>query len=208
MKNQFKTIVTALLLGSAIFANANTNPANPTVKNYALSMYKINGKSHYNVAIDKSAGSQVKILLKAANNAIVYDNNISKNETQFRTKLDLSNMENGKYLLIVTDGTNVESKEIEVANSSKNIENVKTFEIGFIHTKGSKIINVNIDKLEGAEVQVYLKDSAGNIVYEEIMEKSTQTLRAKYNLSKLERGTYKFEVSDGVQREVNVIEVK
>jgi myo-inositol-hexaphosphate 3-phosphohydrolase len=204
MKNQIKTIVVALIWGTAIFANANSLPVKPTIKTFALSVYKINGESSYNIFVNKLEGSILKITLKDAKNDIFYEQFLSKKETKFRTKLNVSNLESGNYFLELTEGGNVEIKAIEISNIEKK---GKTFETSIIQITGSSILKVNIDKIEGVKVYIYLRDDANNIILGEVLEKTQLNYRVNYNLSKLEKGTYMLEITDGACREEKSVEV-
>jgi hypothetical protein len=114
MKNQIKPIIAALLLGTAFFVNANTLPVNPSIKPFVSSMYKSAGMPAYNLAINKAKGTKMKVVLKNSEGEIVYKESLSKRETKFRTKLNLSELQKGSYTLELNDGKNVEIKKIEI----------------------------------------------------------------------------------------------
>jgi hypothetical protein len=208
MKNQIKTIAIALLLGITFYSNADTLPAKPSIKTYAISMYKVNGESLYNLFINKIVGSNLKIMLKDANNETVYEKFIRKNETKFRTKLNLTEMEKGHYILEISDGKNMEKRSIEITGNSKIENNAITFEAGIIQLVASPILKVNINKVEGAKVHIYLKNEDGSVIIDDVMKKSQLIYRTKFNLSKLEKGTYQLEITDGAQKEVKSVEIQ
>jgi Secretion system C-terminal sorting domain len=206
MKNQIKTIVAALLLGTVFCANANTLPFTPTIKPYAISMYKVDGKSLINIFINKLEGTKVKISVIDKNGEIVYQEYLGKKETKFRTKLDLANLETGSYSLKVTDGKNVEEHAFEIDNSL--IANkVKLFVTGISQNESGSILKVNVDKEGGTKMEITLKDANENVLLKYTMDKNQLNYRSKYNLSKLEKGTYYLEMNDGIQKEVKAVEV-
>ena len=114
MKNQIKPIIAALLMGTVFFANAKTLPAEPTIKPYAMSMYKNDGKPTFNVFLNKLEGTKLKIVLKDSEGTLIYDEVISKKSTEFRTKFNMTDLKKGNYTLEVIDGKNVEIKTVEI----------------------------------------------------------------------------------------------
>lgn len=114
MKNQIKPIVAALLMGTVFFANGKTLPAAPTIKPYAMSMYKNIGKPTLNVFVNKLEGTTLKIFLKDSNGDVLYSENMGKKATDFRTKFDMSALKKGTYTLELIDGKNVEIKKVEI----------------------------------------------------------------------------------------------
>ena len=114
MKNQIKPIIAALLMGTVFFANAKTLPAEPTIKPYAMSMYKNDGKPTFNVFVNKLEGTKLKIVLKDSDGTILYDNVIGKKSTEYRTKFDMADLKKGTYTLEIIDGKNVEVKKLEL----------------------------------------------------------------------------------------------
>jgi Secretion system C-terminal sorting domain len=114
MKNQIKPIITALLLGSALMTNANTLLANPTIKPYAYSVYKIDGKAVIRLAINKLKGTTMNVTLKDANGEVLYREGINKKETNYRSQFNLESLKKGTYTLELSNGELVEIKKIEI----------------------------------------------------------------------------------------------
>lgn len=206
MKNQIKTIVIALLLGTVFYVNAKPLPFISTIKPYAISMYKVDGKSLIKIFIDKLEGSKVRISVIDKSGEIVYQEFMGKKDTAFRTKLDLSNLETGKYSLEVTDGKKIEVNTFEIENKTSP-EKVKLFACGISQNAGGSILNVNVDKAEGTKMIITLKDVEENVLLKYEMGKNQLNYRSKYNLSKLQRGTYYLEMNNGVQSEIKIVEI-
>lgn len=114
MKKLIKPIIATLLMGSVFFANASTLPAKPTLKTYAFSMYKNDGKATINLFINKLKGSQVQITIKNANGDVLFTEKMYKNDTNYRTKFDLNALEKGVYNIELNDGANIEHKQFEI----------------------------------------------------------------------------------------------
>ncbi len=114
MKNQIKPIIAALLLGSVFYSNARTLPANPTIKPFSMSMYKVEGLSSVNVFINKLEGSKIKIVIKDASENIIHEEFMGKKETKLRTKFNFSELKKGTYSIETTDGKNIEIKNFSL----------------------------------------------------------------------------------------------
>lgn len=114
MKNQIKTIVTAMLLATTFMANARTLPATPSVKSFAASLYKIDNKEAINLFVNKIKGTKLKLEILDQKGAILYSQVLSKKATKFRTKFNFANLTKGKYTIKLTDSNTVELKTIEI----------------------------------------------------------------------------------------------
>lgn len=84
---------------------------------------------------------------------------------------------------------------------------LKSFATGIYKLDGKPIFNVNINKLKGAVVTIVIKDSKGEIVFEDMMRKSVTTYRTKINMAELKKGKYTLELNDGVNIETKKIEL-
>ncbi len=114
MKNQIKPIITALLLGVASFANAGSFKVEPTVKPFATGIYKSVGQPTLNVNIDKEKGTKITITLKDRAGEVIYEDTFTKNQVNYRTKINMNQLEKGTYFLELNDGKNTEVKKIEI----------------------------------------------------------------------------------------------
>ncbi len=114
MKNSVKPIIAALLLGSTLLTNAKTLPLKPTIKPFAYSVYKNDGKATINLFINKLKGSKMYITLKNSQGEVIYEDGMNKNDTYYRTKFNLTELNKGIYILEISDGQNTEIKKIEI----------------------------------------------------------------------------------------------
>lgn len=114
MKNQIKPIIAALLFGAGSIANAGTKSVNPNVKPFATGIYKTAGIPTLNVNIDKAKGTKITITLKDKAGEVIYEDTFSKNQVNYRSKINMKLLEKGTYFLELNDGTNVEKKKIEI----------------------------------------------------------------------------------------------
>jgi len=115
MKTLITTLALALSLATVTVA-ADTNAIDrPTkVARYASGIYTtVTGKLH--VSIDKQIGGTVTVSLKDANGTVLFNRQIAKKDTQFRTRFDLSQLTDGTYELELTNGVDVTRQTVVLA---------------------------------------------------------------------------------------------
>ena len=87
----------------------------------------------------------------------------------------------------------------------------KTFEVGMFQSINSMKMNVLIEKSTDKDLTVVLKDSKGEILITERVDKKDKSYHGKYDLSELEDGKYTFEFTKGdekIVKEVNLVTTK
>ena len=84
---------------------------------------------------------------------------------------------------------------------------LKPFATGIYKSMSKPTLNVNIDKLKGAKVDISFMDSKGTVLFEDVMRKNERYYRTKINMAGLEKGTYLLELNDGTNKEVKKVEI-
>ncbi|WP_080241122.1 hypothetical protein [Spirosoma rigui] len=103
MKTIIKPLLLALSLTLAFVSNSDAKPGRPAVSTFKTGIYStITGK--LNIALDKQPGGPVDIQLKTANGVLLYAQRVSKKESTFRARLDLDELADGEYTLVITNG--------------------------------------------------------------------------------------------------------
>ena len=115
MKTLISTIALALSLATITLAADTSGIDRPTkVARYETGIYTtVNGKLQ--VSVDKQAGGTVAISLKDANGSVLFSRQIAKNDTQYRSRFDLSQLTDGTYELELTNGVNVTRQTVVIA---------------------------------------------------------------------------------------------
>ena len=113
MKNQVKSIIASLMLGTAVFANASNLSLEPGKKSFEAVAIQNKVKS-MNLFIDKQKGSKLEIIIKDEEGNVLYEDIMGKNAQYYRTKLNRANLSNGNYYIELTDGLNNEVKKVEL----------------------------------------------------------------------------------------------
>lgn len=127
MKTLIKSFALALTLAattvSATFADGT--PAGRTANAAAFkSGVYTNAAGKLHVSLDKETGGKVTIRLKDNNGTILYNEQLGKNETTYRTRMDLSDLPDGTYELELTNG--VETTRQTVTISTRHARLVQT----------------------------------------------------------------------------------
>ncbi|SFD90604.1 hypothetical protein [Spirosoma endophyticum] len=118
MKTFIKPLLVAFTLSfvtlSASFAETNPIGRTTGVASYKTGIYTtIEGK--LNVAVNKETGGAVDIRLKKADGKVVYTQHLGKNETAYRVRLSLDELEDGVYQLEITNGVETTTQNVTVA---------------------------------------------------------------------------------------------
>ena len=126
MKTLIKPLLVAFSLGlvtlSASFAETNPIGRTAAVASYKTGIYTtIEGK--LNVAVNKETGGAVDIRLKKANGTVVYEQHLGKNETAYRVRLDLDELEDGVYQLEITNGVETTTQSVTVVTNQPTTPN-------------------------------------------------------------------------------------
>ena len=126
MKTLIKSLALAFSLAVVTSAAsfANTTEANPIGRPSSAASYKsaiyttVSGK--LNIALDKETGGAVDIKLKNVEGAVVYTQHIGKNESKYRTRLNLSELPDGVYQVEITNGVDVTTHSVTLSTQQPN----------------------------------------------------------------------------------------
>lgn len=123
MKTLIKSFVVALSLGVltsvASFAEGKPGSRPSTVASYKAGIYtSVDGK--LNIGLDKQKGGAVDVSLKGANGKVFYSQHLGKNESTYRSRLNVSELPDGVYVIEITNG--VETTKHQVTLSTKQPE--------------------------------------------------------------------------------------
>jgi hypothetical protein len=113
MKTIVKSLFLALSLLLVVVSMSNAKPGRPAVSTFKTGIYtSVSGKLH--IALDKVSGGPVDIRLKNSTGDLLYNRHLGKNETTLRTRLNLDNLDDGDYVLEITNGIEKTSQTITI----------------------------------------------------------------------------------------------
>lgn len=131
MKTFIKSLVIAVLFGavSSTTLSAQTLDRAPkesaSAATYEVGTYSSNDGTKLNVAVDKQAGSRVDIRLKDATGKVLFMELLGKKEEKYRAVLNISDLENGSYQLVISNGVSTVVRTVTVLTKNAT-ESVRT----------------------------------------------------------------------------------
>ena len=118
MKTLIKSLALALTLGvvtsAASFANTNPGGRSAAVATYKTGIYSTK-TGQLAIALDKAKGGAVDIRLKNADGKVLYSQHLGKHEQTYRTRLNLTELEDGIYQLEVTNGVETTTQNVTIS---------------------------------------------------------------------------------------------
>jgi hypothetical protein len=116
-----KTLLTSLLITSLTFISfsatqAETAPARKPaqVASYQTGMYTT-AAGKLSIALDKQTGGVIDVRLLNQEGKVVYDQQIGKNQTTVRLRLDLSELADGNYQVVISNGRDVTTHAVTIS---------------------------------------------------------------------------------------------
>jgi hypothetical protein len=128
MKTLIKSLALTILTGIAT-ASVSLAETKPIVRPTAAASFKTgvystpSGKLH--ISLDKQTGGTVDVRLKDAKGTVLYSERLGRNETRYRTRLDLSELENGTYELEMTNGVETTRQTVVINAQQQRIVNIQ-----------------------------------------------------------------------------------
>ena len=118
MKTLVKSLAFALslaaLTSSATFAETNPGGKTKTVATYKTGIY-MTQDSKLSIALDKEKGGTVSISMRSADGRILYSQHLGKNDQTYRTRLNLSQLEDGVYQVEITNGVETTTQRVTIS---------------------------------------------------------------------------------------------
>ena len=118
MKTFIKPLLVALTVSIVTASSSFANPIGrkTTVAKYKTGIYtSVSGK--LNIALDKETGGSVDIQLKKANGSVLYTKHLGKNESTYRSRLNLDDLEDGVYYVEITNGVETTRQTVTIATN-------------------------------------------------------------------------------------------
>ncbi|GLU53081.1 hypothetical protein [Dyadobacter frigoris] len=101
------------------------------------------------------------------------------------------------------------AKENKVEKTDKKVKSsVATFDASLYKLVNTNKVKLAIDKIPEASVNVILRDSRGNIVYQEVLKKNDGPYRRVFDVEGMEDGTYHFELYNKDNKIIKKLEIE
>jgi hypothetical protein len=113
MKSFISSVLVALAVSAstATFANTDNEKAAST---YQVGMYPSSEPTKLNVMVAKEKGTSLNVQLLDGRGIVLANHRLDKNDTSTRTRFDLSQLEDGNYKIVVSDGASKIVKEVNL----------------------------------------------------------------------------------------------
>ena len=179
-----KTLKTSLLVGLTVlstmsFASVTDLEANVKVageKSFAL---YLNGLS-----------TNVQIVLKDLQGHTLYKEEV-ENQESFAKRFNLLRLPEGDYSLRIQDSKIIKFIEFQIDGTAVIFQEEEvTYLPQAVATAGR--VNIEMPSMNGSELNVFIKDEAGEVLFEEVVVNKSEGLKRTYDLSKIKPGDYKF----------------
>lgn len=126
MKTLIKSLAFALSLGLltsvASFSEAKPIGRPTAAAAYKSSIYTTQGDK-LTIALDKQTGGAVDIRLKNTDGTLLYSQHVGKNESQYRTRWNLSELPDGVYQVEITNGVETTTHQITISTQQPTTPN-------------------------------------------------------------------------------------
>ncbi|GAB3334469.1 hypothetical protein GCM10027299_42710 [Larkinella ripae] len=112
-----KTFISSVLVALAVsastvtFANSDNEKAAAA---YQVGMYPSAEAAKVNVTVAKEKGTSLDVLLLDGSGTVLATHHLNKSETTSRTRFDLSELQDGSYKVVVSDGSSKIVKEVNL----------------------------------------------------------------------------------------------
>jgi hypothetical protein len=129
--NGFWQVILLLLVSQLVGCTAVSTPALRHIKSetnshaqlaqFQLSTYLISNGTRLRLSVDKQLGGKVIIQFMDSEGAEYYQQTLSPRDTMVRLTLDLAELKDGDYILKVSNGLEMELREIKIATSKPTV---------------------------------------------------------------------------------------
>lgn len=196
-KNLFAILfAVAVLLSSSAFANTTTDDKDgiPTVvttsDKFAYSIYAVKETLKFRLNFENEDGTPVTVKIYDSKGEMIFAETIKK-QTSSHRNYDLSAKGQGVYKVEIIDGNFRAVQEIGVGIRASQGE----FNAYISKTLSEGSLKIAYQNGNPDGVNIVLRDEKGNVMYEELS--ANEQCSRKFNLSKLNKGTYTMSITSG-----------
>ncbi len=197
----------AVLFGSSAFANTTTDDKNgittvvTTSDKFAYSIYAVKETLKFRLNFENEDGTPITVKIYDSKEQLVFTETIKK-QTAAHRNYDLSENGKGIYKVEIIDGDFRAVQEIGVGMRASQGE----FNAYISKTLSEGSLKIAYQNGSSEGVNIVLRDEKGNVMYEELS--ANEQYSRKFNLSRLNKGTYTMSITSGKQTVEQVYNVQ
>ncbi|GAB3256609.1 hypothetical protein GCM10027347_18520 [Larkinella harenae] len=113
MNTFISSVLVALAVSTSTPTFANTDNEKKA-DSYQVGLYPSLEEAKVNVMISKEKGAALDVLLLDSKGLILATHRLNKSETVTRTRFDMSELQDGTYKIVVSDGSSKIEKEVNL----------------------------------------------------------------------------------------------
>ncbi|RYG22833.1 MAG: hypothetical protein EOO01_44810 [Chitinophagaceae bacterium] len=130
MKTAFASIVAALLVSASSLSFANSNPNTGDQAPFESSVIAFPSTMKIDVVVQNLEGANLTIRLVDHLGNTQATQRLGKHEKALRTRFDISALTDGIYKVVVSDGANTRTQEINISTNVPTPTTYRTVSIG------------------------------------------------------------------------------
>ncbi|GAB3997905.1 hypothetical protein GCM10028807_44160 [Spirosoma daeguense] len=116
-------LVITKFIGSVLLSAATfVNPTNPKALSFDASAF-VTVNNQIRVAVNKTPGKEVAVILRGQNNEILFQDYIRKNDEKYAIKMNVNDLNDGEYELEIKSSEGSIRKQITLATQPTKTTN-------------------------------------------------------------------------------------
>jgi len=120
MKTLLKTFVIALFSTVSFMANAGDESTNDK-RTLKVAVYQTVNSLRMSVVVEKIIGRKASVILKSKSGFVLFAEYLRKKDKLYFGKLNLEELEDGKYLIEISDGETTIVKNVEIGTTKPEV---------------------------------------------------------------------------------------
>lgn len=121
MKNVKRMLVVALcgiLMSSSVWAVTPRDCKNNKCETFEVGMYRVKNSLSMRLLMEKNLGERVSVRLLNDNGQTLYEEVVGKHTNKYARNFDFSQIQDGSYILEITNGEERVEKDINLSTNS------------------------------------------------------------------------------------------
>jgi hypothetical protein len=130
MKTALTSVVAALLISASSLSFANSNPGTGDQAPFETSVIAFPSAMKIDVVVQNLEGANLTIRLVDQKGITQATQRVGKHEKALRTRFDIRALTDGLYKVVVSDGANTRTQEVNITTNEPTPTTYRTVSIG------------------------------------------------------------------------------
>ena len=150
--------------------------------------------------------TNVQIVIRDQEGHTLYKEQLS-NQENFAKNFNLNNLTKGGYVLKIEDGSQITSIGMDISGNTVVFNEEEVTYKPSTSIEDTKV-TVAMSEMNGSELNVVIRDSRDELVFEEVVAEKGEGLNRTYDLSKISAGEYTFIFSSNGHTFVHPVNIR